>query len=93
MHYIIHMLRKINESFQFHQFQLDMNALRKSIKHENTKVIYEVVLLSHIYTRADHGTDPHGSYPKAHERQAGDMGEPAWLHQGQILLDQPSGLL
>jgi len=41
----------------------------------------------------DHGTNPHGSYAKAHGGQRGDSRQPAWLHQGQVLLDQPCGFL
>lgn len=40
----------------------------------------------------DHRTDPPGCYAKAHGGQGGDWGQPAWLHQGQVLSDQPSGL-
>ncbi|KAJ7408368.1 hypothetical protein BTVI_01033 [Pitangus sulphuratus] len=40
-----------------------------------------------------HGTDPPRSYAKAHGGQGGDSGQPARLHQGQVLPDQPSGLL
>jgi len=39
------------------------------------------------------GTDPPRSYAKAHGGQGGDMRLPAWLHQGQVLPDQPSGFL
>jgi len=48
---------------------------------------------SHLCVGEDHGADPPGSDAKARGRQRADMGEPAWLHQGQILLNQPSGLL
>ena len=41
----------------------------------------------------DLGTDPPGNYAKPHARQGAGTGEQAWLHQGQTLLDQPSGLL
>ncbi|KAK4823614.1 hypothetical protein QYF61_004217 [Mycteria americana] len=41
----------------------------------------------------NHGTDPPRSYAKAHGGQGGDSRQPAWLHQGQVLPDQPSGLL
>ena len=41
----------------------------------------------------DHGTDPPRSYAKAHGGQGGDLRQPAWLHQGQVLPDQPNGLL
>ena len=35
----------------------------------------------------------HESYAKAHGMQGSDMGELAWFQQGQVLPDQPSGLL
>jgi len=41
----------------------------------------------------DHGADPPGTYAKARGRQGGDIGEPAWLHQEQILLDQSNVVL
>jgi len=36
---------------------------------------------------------PPRSYAKAHGGQGGDLRQPAWLHQGQVLPNQPSGLL
>jgi len=48
---------------------------------------------SHLCTGEDDGADLPGSYAKAYGRQGGDTGEPAWLHQGKILLDQPGGVL
>ena len=37
----------------------------------------------------DHGADPPGKNAKADGREGGDVGLPAWLHQGQVLHDQP----
>jgi len=39
----------------------------------------------------DHGADPPSSYAKTHGGQGGYLRQPAWLHQGQVLPDQPSG--
>ena len=47
----------------------------------------------HLCAEEDNRIDPAGSYAKVHGRQGGDTGKLAWLHRGQILLDQPSGLL
>ena len=47
----------------------------------------------HLCTWEDHGADPSGYHVKAHTRQRGDLRQSAWLHQGQILPDQPGGLL
>ena len=44
-------------------------------------------------SREDHGTDPPGSYAEDCGREGGDMGQPAWLQQGQVLPAQPRGLL
>jgi len=33
----------------------------------------------------EHGAEPPGSDAMAHARQGGDMEEPGWLHQGQII--------
>jgi len=41
----------------------------------------------------DHGTDPPRSYAKAHGGQVGNLRQPAWLHQGQVLPDQAYGFL
>ena len=41
----------------------------------------------------DHGTDPPTSYATAPGGQGGDVRQPTWLHQGQVLPNQPSGLL
>jgi len=41
----------------------------------------------------DYGTDPPRRYAKAHGGQGGDLRQPAWLHQGRVLPDQPSGFL
>jgi len=43
----------------------------------------------HLCARQDDGADPPGSYAEAHRREGGNMGEPAWLQRGQVLLDQP----
>ena len=45
------------------------------------------------YAWEDHGTDPPASYAKAHEGQRGESRQPSYLHRGQVLPDQPSGLL
>ena len=37
--------------------------------------------------------DAPGSCAKAHGREGGDRGQPAWLHQEQVLPNQPGGLL
>ena len=47
----------------------------------------------HLCAGKDHGTDPPGSYAKAHARQGGDTIQPPWLHQGQVLPGLPNGLL
>jgi len=39
------------------------------------------------------GIYPPRSYTKAGEGQRGDSRQPAWLHRGKVLPDQPSGLL
>ena len=33
------------------------------------------------------------SYAKVHRRERGDTSQPVWLHQEQVLPDQPTGLL
>jgi len=47
----------------------------------------------HLYAWGDHGTDPHRSCAKAHGGQGGDLRQPAWLHQGQVLPDHTNGFL
>jgi len=48
---------------------------------------------SQVEPQEDHGTDPPRSLAKACGRQGGGLRQPAWLHQGQLLPDQPRGLL
>jgi len=47
----------------------------------------------HHCEKEDHGADLPGSYAKVQEREGWDMGQPARLHQGQVLPDQPRSLL
>lgn len=47
----------------------------------------------HLCAWEDPGTDPHKSSAKAHGKQGGDLRQPARLHPGLILPDQPNGLL
>ncbi|KAJ7416937.1 hypothetical protein WISP_67778 [Willisornis vidua] len=49
--------------------------------------------LPHLTVWEYHGADAPGSYAKAHGGQGGDLRQPACLHQGQILPDQPSDFL
>ena len=50
-------------------------------------------LLSHLCAWADHETEPPTGYVKAHGGQGGDIRQPVWLHEGQVLPDQPSGIV
>ncbi|KAK4822579.1 hypothetical protein QYF61_017165 [Mycteria americana] len=47
----------------------------------------------HLCALEDCGTDPPRSCVKAHGGQGGDLRQPAWCQQGQVLPHQPSGLL
>jgi len=47
----------------------------------------------HLCAWEDHGIGPPRNYAKACGGQGGDLSQPARLHQGQVLPDQPSGLL
>jgi len=42
----------------------------------------------HLCAWEDHGADPPRSYVKARMRQRGDLRQPAWLQQGQIVSDR-----
>lgn len=39
----------------------------------------------HLCTGKDSGMDPCGSYIKIHARKGGDLRQPSWLHQWQII--------
>lgn len=43
------------------------------------------------FTQHYHGTDAPTSCVKTHRGQGGDLGQPLWLHQEQVLPDAPSG--
>ena len=51
------------------------------------------LLKEYICAWEDHGTNPLGKALKSHVRCGGDLRQPAWLHQGQIMPDQAAGLL
>jgi len=48
---------------------------------------------SHLCSGEDQGTDPPGSFAKAHGREESNVGQSSWLHQSQVLLNQSRGLL
>ena len=51
------------------------------------------LLTLHLNTGKHHGADPPGIYAEAFRRVGEGMGQLAWLHQGQVLPDQPNGFL
>lgn len=45
----------------------------------------------HLCAQEDHGTDPSGREVIVHEGQAGDLRQPAQLHQWMVMPDQYDG--
>lgn len=48
---------------------------------------------SHYSVRESHLRDPPGSYAKVYGRKEGDIGFQAWFCHGQVVPDQPYGIL
>ena len=72
---------------------------KKAIEHRFLKRVERMtqgttnLLACHLSAKEDHGADAPRSYVKANGREGGDMGKPEWLHEGQVLPDQPCHFL